>query len=75
MWDLPKEKKREAAVKEEVENFDKAVQEQIVSRNGSAINVQDVSSDIKMDMYIDDKHRKTAAFKSQSVVDRVTTST
>ena len=27
LWDLPKEKKREAAVKEEVENFDKAVQE------------------------------------------------
>ena len=46
-----------------------------MSRNNSAVNVHDVSGEIRMDMNIDEKHRKTAAFKSQSVVDRVTIST
>ena len=37
LWDLPKERKREAAVKEEVEKFDKAlIKERNMSRNDSS---------------------------------------
>ena len=74
VYDLPREKKREAELKEEVERLDKQIQERkstVPSRHGSAWTTSPNAIE-----YIDEEKndmqasllRQTAVFKSQSLL-------